>query len=158
MPFSTLRKTVIGKPHDAATDWGHLFLRVSAGLMIFYIHGWHKLEGWLAYQKDGTPWKLAEEVAAMHFPVPIAVALAATSVQFVCSLFLIVGCLTRVNSALLVGVLGVAIIQNLLASRDPQLAILYTLVVLALAMMGGGRFSVDAWLIRNHAQPTLKES
>ena len=71
---------------------------------------------------------------------------------------LIVGCLTRVNSVLLVGVLGFAIIQNLLASRDPQLAILYTLVVLALAMMGGGRFSVDAWLVRSRAQSTLKES
>lgn len=59
-----------------------------------------------------------------------------------------VGRLTRINSALLVGVLGTATIQNLLASRDPQLAILYTLVVLALAMMGGGRFSADARSIR----------
>jgi len=55
-------------------------------------------------------------------------------------------------------VLGVAIVQNMLASRDPQLAILYMLVVLALAMMGGGRLSVDEWLIGRHAQPTLKES
>jgi hypothetical protein len=28
--------------------------------MIFYIHGWHKLEGWIAYLQHGTPWKLAE--------------------------------------------------------------------------------------------------
>ncbi len=142
---------MIGEPGDTAADWGHFILRVSAGLMIFYIHGWHKLEGWLAYQQNGTPWKLAEEVAAMHFPAPIASALAATLVQFLSSLLLIVGCLTRINSTLLVGVLGVAIVQNLLASRDPQLAILYTLVVLALALMGGGRFSVDAWFIRRRA-------
>ena len=56
------------------------------------------------------------------------------------TLFVIVGCLTRGNSALLVGMLGFAIIQNLLASRDPQLAILYMLVVLALAMMAADDF------------------
>jgi len=26
---------------------GYLMLRVGVGLMIFYIHGWHKLEGGL---------------------------------------------------------------------------------------------------------------
>ncbi len=64
---------------------GHLVLRVAAGLMIFYVHGWHKLEGWIAYVQHGTPWKLAEEVAEMHFPAPLASAVAATIVQFVCS-------------------------------------------------------------------------
>jgi hypothetical protein len=42
--------------------YGHLVLRVAAGLMIFYVHGWHKLEGWIAYLEHGTTWKLAEEV------------------------------------------------------------------------------------------------
>jgi putative oxidoreductase len=131
---------------------GHLLLRVAAGLMIFYIHGWHKLEGWLAYLQHGTPWKLAEEVAEMHFPAPLASAVAATGVQFICSLFLVIGLFTRINAALLVGVLGVAILQNLLAGRDPQLAILYTLLVATLALMGGGRFSLDSLLLRRCGQ------
>lgn len=139
-------------------EWGLLMLRVAAAVMIFYIHGWHKLEGWIAYEREGTPWKLAEEVAAMHMPAPMMAAWLATMVQFISSLFLIAGFLTRLNSTLLVGVLGVAIVQNLLASRDPQLAILYTLVVLALAIMGGGRFSVDAWLCNHRAKKTFKES
>lgn len=125
---------------------GHLTLRVATGVMIFYIHGWHKLLGWLAYLQDGTPWMLMEEVAEMHFPAPLASAVAATAVQFVGSLLLIVGLFTRVNAVLLSGVLGVAILQNLLAHRDPQLAVLYTLVVATLGLMGGGRFSLDAWL------------
>jgi putative oxidoreductase len=127
---------------------GHLILRVGAGLMIFYIHGWHKLAGWIAYLQHGTPWKLAEEVAEMHFPAPLASAVAATGVQFVCSLFLIIGLFTRLNAALLTGVLGVAILQNLLAARDAQLATLYTLIVLTLALLGGGRFALDAPLNR----------
>jgi len=49
------------------------------------------LEGWIAYLQTGTPWKLAEEVAGMHFPAPLASAVAATSVQFICSLLIIMG-------------------------------------------------------------------
>ena len=65
-----------------------------------------------------------------------------------------VGLFTRINALLLSGVLGVAILQNLLAHRDPQLAILYTLIVITYAFMGGGKFSFDAWLFsRKHSGP-----
>lgn len=117
--------------------------------MIFYIHGWHKLEDWIAYLQHGTPWKLAEEVAEMHFPAPLASAVAATIVQLISSLFIVVGLYTRINAVLLIGVLGVAVLQNLLAGRDPQLAILYTLIALTIALMGGGRLSLDAQLSRS---------
>jgi uncharacterized membrane protein YphA (DoxX/SURF4 family) len=92
--------------------------------------------------------ELAEEVAEMHFPAPLASAVVATTVQFICALFLIAGLFTRINAALLVAVLGGAILQNLLSGHDLQLAILYTLLVLTLVLMGGGRFSLDAWLER----------
>ena len=80
----------------------------------------------------------------------------ATIVQFVCALFLIVGLFTRINATLLVVVLGVAILQNLLSHRDPQLAVLYTLIVLTLALMGGGRCSLDNWLNRRRQHPSAK--
>src|SRR5262245_45881542 len=100
---------------------GHLILRAAVGLMIFYIHGWHKLEGGIAYLQHGTPWKLAEEVAQMHFPAPVASAFMATIVQFVSAPLLALGLFTRINAALLTATLSVAILQNLLAGRDPQL-------------------------------------
>ena len=102
--MNLLKKSLAVESGSAAVAWGHLLLRVTAGLMSFYIHGWHKLEGWIAYLQHGTSWKLAEEVAGMHFPAPVASALAATLVQSLSSLFVVVGCLTRINSALLVGV------------------------------------------------------
>jgi len=78
--------------------------------------------------------------------------LAATLVQFICSLFVTAGLFTRINALLLSGVLGVAILQNLLASRDPQLAILYVLTVITMVFLGGGRFSCDAGLFsREHS-------
>ena len=142
--MNLLKKSLAVEPTGAAANFGHLFLRVSAGLMIFYIHGLHKLEGWIAYLQHGTPWTLAEEVAGMHMPAPLASAVAATLVQFICSLFIVVGLFTRINAALLVCALSGAICQNLLASRDPQLAILYTLVVVTLVFLGGGKYSLDA--------------
>lgn len=125
---------------------GLLGLRAATGLLIFYIHGWHKLEGGLAFLRDGTPWRLAEEVAEMHFPAPLASAFAATAAQFILAPLLAVGVFTRVSAAILTTVLSVAIAQNILAGRDPQLALLYTLVVAAFIFIGGGRISVDAWL------------
>jgi putative oxidoreductase len=150
--MNLLKKSLTMEPNGVAATFGHLFLRVSAGTMIFYIHGLHKLEGWIAYLQHGTPWTLAEEVVGMHFPAPLASAVAATLVQFICSLFIIVGLFTRINALLLFGALSGAILQNLLAGRDPQLAILYTLVVLTLAFMGGGRISLDARLFAKAEQ------
>ncbi|HWX18811.1 MAG TPA: DoxX family protein [Candidatus Binatia bacterium] len=153
--MNLFRKSLSVEPGDKLETWGHFLLRVSAGLMIFYIHGWHKLEGWIAYLQNGTPWKLAEEVAGMHFPAPLASAVAATLVQFICSLFVTVGLFTRINAALLVCVLGGAILQNLLAERDPQLAILYTLVAITLVFLGGGKFSLDAKMLsKSESQST----
>jgi putative oxidoreductase len=142
--MNLLKKSRIVEPGGVATTLGHLFLRVSAGIMIFYIHGLHKLEGWIAYVQHGTPWTLAEEVAGMHMPAPLASAVLATLVQFICSFFIVVGWFTRINAALLFGALSGAILQNLLAGRDPQLAILYTLIVVTLLLMGGGKYSLDA--------------
>ncbi len=142
--MNLFKKSLSVDPADAATTFGHFFFRVAAGAMIFYIHGLHKLEGWIAYLQHGTPWELAKEVTEMHMPAPLASAVAATLVQFICSLFVIVGLFTRLNALLLLGALSGAILQNLLAGRDPQLAILYTLVVLTIAFMGGGKFSLDA--------------
>lgn len=141
-----LRKSLLVEPEGPATAFGHLVLRVSVGLMIFYIHGLHKLEGGIAYLQHGTPWKLAEEVAEMHFPAPVPSAFAATAVQFCCSLLLVAGVLTRLNALLLVATLSVAILQNLLAQRDPQLALLYVIVALAMVFLGGGKWSADAKL------------
>jgi putative oxidoreductase len=144
--MNLVKKSLDANQNSSAVTWGYFFLRVSAGLMIFYIHGLHKLEAGLEYMRDGKPWKLLEEVAGMHAPAPVASAWAATIIQFVCSLFIVGGLFTRLNAVLLTGALSGAILQNVLAGRDPQLAILYTLVVVTIALVGGGRFSLDAVL------------
>ena len=73
-------------------------------------------------------------------------------------LFIIIGLFTRINAILLFGALSGAILQNLLTGRDPQLAILYTLVVSTLAFMGGGRISLDAKLFAKAEQSTSRNA
>jgi len=142
--MNLVKKSMTVAPDGPAASFAHLFLRVAAGLMIFYIHGLHKLEGWIAWLQHGTPWTLAEEVAGMHAPAPLASAVAAMLVQFICPVFIVAGLFTRINAILLAGALSGAILQNLQASRDPQLAMLYTLVVVTLVFLGGGKYSLDA--------------
>lgn len=142
--MSFLRKLRDTDEDSLASALGLALLRVGSGALIFVIHGLHKLEGGITYLQHGTPWKLAEEVAEMGTPAPVAAAFFATLVQFVSSLALVAGWHTRVNAALLTGVLGGAIVQNLQAGRDPQLALLYTLVTAAFVLLGGGRYSLDA--------------
>jgi uncharacterized membrane protein YphA (DoxX/SURF4 family) len=152
IPCPTLVARVLNPDTGAiVAAWGVLVLRIGAAALIFYVHGWHKLEGGLAYLRDGTPWRLADEIAAMHFPAPVASAFAATAAQFIFAPLLALGILTRVSAAFLTAVMCVAILQNVLAQRDPQLAVLYTLVVASFVLIGGGRFSVDAhFASRNH--------
>ncbi|MCX6954171.1 MAG: DoxX family protein [Verrucomicrobia bacterium] len=152
-PAALLHRLLSPDLGEVVVAWGLLALRVGTGALIFYVHGWHKLEGGIALLRDGTPWRLAEEVGAMHFPAPVASAFAATAAQFVFAPLLALGCFTRLSAAILTAVLGVAILQNLLAQRDPQLALLYTLIVASFVLIGGGRFSLDARLSGRAAIP-----
>ena len=141
-----IKKSMDCDPARPGFNWGLVILRVCAGLMLFYIHGWHKLEGGLAYLQHGTPWKLAEEIAGMHFPAPVASAFGATVVQLICAPLLAVGLLTRLNAFMLTTTLGGAILQNILAGTSAELAILYALITASLIFLGGGRYSLDAKL------------
>lgn len=141
---SLLQATRRVGPFDRATGAGIVLLRVCLGALICYIHGWHKLVGGWAHVRDGAPWPLLDEIAEMGLPAAAANAWVATIVQFVCALLLLVGYYTRLNAALLTAVLAGAIAQNVMAGRDPQLALLYTIAVAAFVLIGAGPVSLDA--------------
>lgn len=143
----SLRESMAVEPTGSLYAWGQLILRAAVGLMIFYIHGWRKLKEGINFMRNGTPWNLADEVAAMRLPSPVSLAIVATTVQFVCSLLLVTGLLTRLSAALLTATIGVAIVQNVLARRDPQLPILYVLILITMIFLGGGSFSLDAKIL-----------
>lgn len=145
-PLTRLLRPAAGDRPSAAAN---LLLRLVAGGMLFWVHGVHKAEGARDYFRSGGEWTLLDEIRGMGAPVPEATAVFATVVQLVAPLLLVVGLWTRPAAILLVGVLAGAIVQNLLAGRDPQLAVLYTLSVLTLSVWGAGRFSLDARFLRS---------
>lgn len=130
-------------PSVCAVAIGLLLLRSIAGVLIFLVHGWHKVLEAFAHFHRGASWRLVDEIAEMRLPLPLLFAVGATLVQFICAPLLVVGWWARTAAALLAGVLGGAALQNVLAGRDPQLALLYVTTALALAFTGPGRISLD---------------
>ena len=96
----------------------------------------------------GAPWGFEQEVAGMGMPFPFVTAAAAAAAQFVFAPLLALGLFTRLDAAVLEAVLLGAVVQNLLARRDPQLAILYTICVGIYFVIGAGTYSLDYWPVR----------
>ena len=129
---------------DRAGDAANLLLRVVAGGLLFWVHGVHKAEGAIGYLGRGEAWTLLDEVRGMGTPAPVVAAVLATLSQLVMPVFVVLGLYTRPAALVLTATLLGAIVQNLTADRDPQLAILYTLAALTLGVWGAGRYSLDA--------------
>ena len=126
---------------SARADIGLLLLRLGGGGFML-THGLPKLL------------KLFT-VGAGRFPDPFGIgataslSLAVFSEVF-CALFLMLGLRTRWASLPLIVTMGVAafVIHGADPFRKKELALVYLCIYLALALLGGGRFSLDALFTR----------
>ena len=146
-----------------ARDVALLILRL-AGLGLALAHGWGKVVMLASGGGDG----FTQAVAAMGFPMPGVFAWAAALAEFAGGLAVALGLATRPAAAAaaftmavaafgrhhahdrllaLVG-LGQATPEQIKAWGNPELALLYLLALLTLALTGGGRFALDARLSR----------
>jgi putative oxidoreductase len=136
------------------TDVAALILRVAAGL-IFLPHGWSKVAG------EGGPAAFAADVAA-NYHIPSFLGYVAAYAELVGAALLIVGLLTRLDALLLAGTMFVAVfivqlpdalyevppgsIKLFVALHGIELPLSLLAISLALVLVGGGRFSLDALL------------
>lgn len=127
----------MGMNSHSCKSWALLILRLVAGI-IFVIHGYGKLFG----DAPGMA-MFTNMVAGIGFPMPSFFAYLAAITEFVGGIALILGIGLRVAAPLLgiVMVVAFAIVKKFnLPAGDADLALLA--IVVALAMMGPGRYSV----------------
>ncbi len=115
---------------------GLLVLRIVAGL-IFALHGWAKLTG------NPSIEMFSGMIGNLGFPMPLFFAWVVALTEFLGGLALILGIFVRPAAILLSIVMVVAfsmVKKFALPAGDPDLALFG--IVVALALMGPGRFSV----------------
>ena len=125
------------KTSDTGMALGQLTLRLGASGLLIYGHGWPKLT------------HFAQRAA--HFPDPLHVGhtLSLSLVVFaevVCAGAVALGLLTRLAVIPLLIFFGVAaFVQNGAAPfADKELALIFAVPYIGIALIGPGRFSVDA--------------
>lgn len=139
-----------------APDAAALLLRIAAGL-IFLPHGWSKVAG------EGGAAAFAADIAA-NYHLPAFLGYVAAWSEVVGSALLILGLLTRLDAILLACTMFVATfivqlpdalyevppgaIKLFVVLRGIELPLALFAICVALALTGGGRFSVDALIWR----------
>ena len=143
-------------------DIGLLILRL-AGLYLAVGHGWGKVVGLASGQS-----RFVDGVASMGFPMPVLFAWAAGLAELAGGIAIALGLFTRWAAALAACTMFVAAFvrhralsqflswlgispateEALRGWGNPELATVYLLACVAVALLGPGRFSIDAKLGR----------
>ena len=145
-----------------ARDFGLLVLRM-AGLYLAAAHGWGKVVGLASGQS-----RFMDAIAGMGFPLPVVFAWAAALAELGGGVLIALGLFTRWAAAFAACTMFVAaFVRHRAASQllswlgvvpaseetvkgwgNPELAAVYLLVCVAVALLGPGRFSIDSRLGR----------
>ncbi|WP_373513707.1 DoxX family protein [Persicitalea sp.] len=121
---------------------GVLFLRIGIGLIMIAGHGYQKLQKYLGSDLAfGDPIGLGEETSL----------LLAIFAEFICSLLLIFGFLTRAVLIPLIFTMLVAlfVVHGNAALGKQELPLLYALSYLTLFLTGPGKYSLDQVIFRD---------
>jgi len=145
------------RDRSTVTDYALLILRV-AGLLVAFGHGWGKVSGLVA-GSDG----FIGGVERLGLPMPVVFAWAAALSEFVGGILVGLGLMTRGAAFFAACVVGTAAFlrhnalmvfgawlgvispdpETLRAAGNPEGALMFFLVMVAIMLMGAGRLSID---------------
>ena len=122
-----------------AQDLGLLFLRLSGALLLLYVHGLPKIINF------------AGELAHIDDPLHVGRAFTlgfAIFAEVLCPVLIVPGILTRLASAAVLVLLGVSmfLVHPDWSVAEGQFGWLLMIVFGSIALMGAGRYSIDAAL------------
>jgi putative oxidoreductase len=145
-------KYLINKALISNAGWEAVTLRVPTGI-ILVAHGSQKLFGWFGgYGLEGT----GQWMASVGLNPGYVMALLAGSAEFFGGLALILGLMTRPAAAvsaimMLVALFGVHWGNGFfLEAHGIEYALALSSATVTLMLMGGGRYSLDNYLIKNN--------
>jgi putative oxidoreductase len=124
-----------------AADAGLAVLRIGAGLLLLFLHGLAKIPP----QEGFVGW-----IGGMGFPAPLVFAWLAALAETAGAILIAIGLFTR-PAALYVVVHFTVVVLVAHAGdtlKERELALMFGLVALAIALIGPGRYSLDAALAR----------
>lgn len=146
-PTPAVSPATVGLP-SLMRATGLLVLRLAAGLSLLGWHGWREAYGAWFHLWRKTSWSFPSTLGAMGFPWPVPSAVTLVAIGVLCSVFLVLGLLTRV-SAILLGT--AAVTAAFLYKAYPDRAekyLLYAAIYLVLLISGPGWLSADGLLRR----------
>ena len=145
-------KDLINKTLISCAGWEALTLRIPIGI-ILAAHGSQKLFGWFGgYGLEGT----GQWMASVGLTPGFVMALLAGSAEFFGGIALIVGLMTRLAAAVSALTLLVALFWVhwgngfFLDSKGIEYALALLSATSTLVLMGGGRYSLDNYIIETN--------
>jgi uncharacterized membrane protein YphA (DoxX/SURF4 family) len=132
----------------SSSDRGVAVLRVGTGLSLLVLFGITKIKMAAAFTFAGRPWPFIDFNRSVGLPLPVAAAYIQSLNESVGAFLIAVGLFTRVTSVWLAASFAVAGACSLRAKEAgwPFTAGYLCLILIALAVSGSGRWSVDAWI------------
>jgi len=138
-------------------DLGLLLLRTSGGMMA--THGFTKLQWALADAPRETWTGFVWRVESLGFPQPEVFAWATVLAEFVAGACVLLGLFTRVSASLVAFTMFVAAFVRHWEDpfKDKELALVYLAIMLCLACVGGGKWTVEsAWRKKRQAPRAVR--
>lgn len=124
-------------------DAGLLWLRIGAGLSLFFLFGLHKIGDALTFLHTGQ-WQFVDFNRKVGLPLPVLIAFVQTLNENVSALLVALGLWTRMAGTLLFVGFVAATACSIKAGEQAWLFAAYFAVMFGtLALAGGGRFSID---------------